>query len=170
VKVASTVVCPGKASGFSRRKAYQGQSQSPVARSAGGRETNCLKPLDHTICGMVASFQAGAHANAQVAPTGSRPRGRACHRKGDGSMGRRRLAEAADHAGGVGSDGMGTRTRSATGAALLMPPGNRPSKGGRRTGDPGTSTDDERVAAGAVGALKRGKACGAKGPSCVRCL
>src|SRR4029450_11925856 len=55
VKASSTVVCPGKASVFSRRKAYQGKSQSPVARRAGGRETNFLKPLDHTICGMVAS-------------------------------------------------------------------------------------------------------------------
>jgi hypothetical protein len=59
---------------------------------------------------------------------------------------------------------METRTRSATGEALLIPPGNRRSKGGRITGDPGKSTEDERVAEGSAVALKRGNACGAKGP------
>jgi hypothetical protein len=65
---------------------------------------------------------------------------------------------------------MGTRTCSATGEALLIPPGNRRSKGGRITGTPGKSTAEERVAEGSVGALKRGNACGAKGPSCVGVL
>jgi hypothetical protein len=53
---------------FSRRKTYQGKSQSPVARSAGGRETNLLKPLDSLICGRGARLQAVAQANAQGAP------------------------------------------------------------------------------------------------------
>ena len=53
---------------FSRRETYQGKSQSPVARRAGGRETNLLKPLDSLIRGMGASLQAVAQANAQVAP------------------------------------------------------------------------------------------------------
>jgi hypothetical protein len=96
-------VCPAKAGGVRRRKAYQEKSQSPVARRAGGRETNFLQPLDHTICGMVARFQAVAQANAEVAPKVRRPRGRACNRKGEGSMGRRTLAAAADHSGGVGA-------------------------------------------------------------------
>ena len=55
-----TVVCPAKAGVFSRRQTYQGKSQSPGARSAGGRETNSLKPLDSPICGMGASVQAVA--------------------------------------------------------------------------------------------------------------
>jgi hypothetical protein len=67
-KVSRTVVRPAKAGVFSRRQTYQGKSQSPVARSAGGRETNSLKPLDSLICGMGASLQAVAQANAQVAP------------------------------------------------------------------------------------------------------
>ena len=53
---------------FSRRETYQGKSQSPGARSAGGRETNLLQPLDSLICGMGASLQAVAQANASVAP------------------------------------------------------------------------------------------------------
>ena len=102
-KVSRPVVCPAKAGVFSRKETYQGKSQSPVARRAGGRETNFLKPLDHTICGMGASFQAVAQANAQVAPKVSSPRGRDCNRKGEGSMGGRTLADAADHSGGVGA-------------------------------------------------------------------
>jgi hypothetical protein len=103
MKAASTVVCPAKAGVFSRRKTYQGKSQSPVARRAGGRETNLLKPLDSLIYGMRASLQAVAQANAQVASKVSSPGGRACNREGEGSMGRRRLADAADHSGGVGA-------------------------------------------------------------------
>jgi hypothetical protein len=96
-------VCPAKAGVFSRRQTYQGKSQSPVARSAGGRETNSLKPLDSLIVRMGASFQAVAQANASVAPKVSSPRGRACNREGEGSMDRRTLADAADHSGGVGA-------------------------------------------------------------------
>ncbi len=100
-------VRPAKAGVFSRRKAYQGKSQSPVARRAGGRETNLLKPLDSLIGGMGASAQAVAQANAQGAPKVRSPRGRACNRKGEGSMGRRTLADAADHSGGVGATAWG---------------------------------------------------------------
>ena len=103
MKVVRTGVCPAKAGVFSRRETYQGKSQSPVARRAGGRETNLLKPLDSLICGMGASLQAVAQANAQVAPKVRSPGGRACNRKGEGSMGRRSLADAADHSGGVGA-------------------------------------------------------------------
>src|SRR5882724_3587677 len=103
MKAASTVVRPVKAGVFSRRETYQGKSQSPVARSAGGRETNLLKPLDSLIYGMRASLQAVAQANAQVASKVSSPGGRARNREGEGSMGRRRLADAADHSGGVGA-------------------------------------------------------------------
>ena len=39
----------------------------------------------------------------------------------EGSMERRRLAEAAIHSGGVISDGTVTRTHEATGEALLVP-------------------------------------------------
>ena len=170
MKASRTVVCPAKAGVFSRRQTYQGKSQSPVARSAGGRETNSLKPLDSTICGMVASFQAVAQANASVAPKVSSPRGRACNRKGEGSMGRRTLADAADHSGGVGA----TAWRPGHTKQLEKPSSSHRetgrSKVGRITGDPGKSTEDERVAEGSVVAMKRGNACGAKGPYCLRFL
>src|SRR5713101_7199696 len=88
VKMARPVVCPAKAGVFSRRETYQGKSQSPVARRAGGRETNLLKPLDSLIFGMGASLQAVAQANAEVASKVRSPGGRACNREGEGSMGR----------------------------------------------------------------------------------
>src|SRR5215471_9872812 len=138
VKVASTVVCPAKAGVFSRRQTYQGKSQSPVARSAGGRETNSLKPLDSPICGMGASFQAVAHANASVAPKVSSPGGRACNRGGEGSMGRRRLADAADHSGGVGATAWGQGHAE----QLEKPSASRREIGGSKvgciTGSPGS--------------------------------
>ena len=61
-----------------------------------------------------------------------------------------------------------TRTRQATGEAVLVPSRNRRSKVGRITGGTGKSTEDETVAAGSVVALKRGNARGAKGPCCTR--
>src|SRR5215471_21288258 len=147
-KGACAVVCPAKSGVFSRRQTYQGKSQSPVARSAGGRETNSLKPLDSTICGMVASFQAVAQANASVAPKVSSPRGRACNWKGEGSMGRRRLADAADHSGGVGATAWGqghakqlerpSASRREIGGSkvgcITGPPGNQPKTRGGRMG------------------------------------
>src|SRR6266536_5780088 len=106
-KLSRPDVCPAKAGVFSRRETYQGKSQSPVARRAGGRATNLLKPLDSLIHGMGASLQAVAQANAQVAPKVRSPGGRACNREGEGSMGRRRLTDAAAHSGGVGATAWG---------------------------------------------------------------
>jgi hypothetical protein len=147
MKVARPVVCPAKAGVFSRRETYQGKSQSPVARRAGGRETNLLKPLDSLICGMGASLQAVAQANAQGAPKVSSPGGRACNRKGEGSMGRRRLADATAHSGGVGATAWGqghakqlerpAASRCEIGGSkvgcITGPPGNQlKTRGGRR--------------------------------------
>src|SRR2546426_8952632 len=106
-KVSCPVVCPAKAGVFSRRETYQGKSQSPVARRAGGRETNLLKPLDSPIFGMGASLQAVAQANAAVASKVRRPGGRAGNREGEGSMGCRSLADAAVRSGGVGATAWG---------------------------------------------------------------
>ncbi len=130
-------VCPAQAGVFSRRATSQGKSQSPVARSAGGRETHLLKPLASLICGRGASLQAVAHAHAQVAPQVRNPGGRACNRAGAGRRGRRRLAEAADHSGGVGA----TAGRQGHAKQLAKPAASRRaiggSQGGGRTGPPG---------------------------------
>ena len=65
-----------------------------------------------------------------------------------------------------GRDSTVTRTRRATGEAVLVPARNRWSQVGRITGDTGKSAEDETVAAGPVVATKRGNARGAKGPCC----
>ena len=61
---------------------------------------------------------------------------------------------------------MVARMCAVTGEALLVPSRNRWSKVGRITGDPGKSTDDERVAEGSVVAMKWSNVRGAKGPCC----
>ena len=166
MQAARTGVRPAKAGVFSRRQSYQGKSQSPVARRAGGRATNLLKPLDSLIVGRGASLQAVAHANAVVAPQVRSPGGRACNREGKGSMGRRSLADAADHSGGVGATAWGQGHAK----PLEKPSASHRESGGAREvvePVPGKSTEDARVAEGSVGVMTRGNACGAKGPYCL---
>jgi len=67
-KPARTVVCPEKADTFSGRQSRQGKSQSLVARMAGKRETESLKPIDNAIFGMAASHRAVVQTNTDVAP------------------------------------------------------------------------------------------------------
>ncbi len=57
-----------------------------------------------------------------------------------------------------------TRTRRATGEALLAPLRKRWSQVHSITSDPGKWADGERVTDGSVVAMKRGNARGAKGP------
>jgi hypothetical protein len=90
-----------------------------------------------------------------------RPSGRLLR---EGNMGRRRLADAAAHSGGAGSDSTVTRMHPATGETLLVPPRNRRSGAGPITRGPGKWAADERVADGPGVATRRGNARGAKGP------
>src|SRR5215467_7299931 len=62
-----------------------------------------------------------------------------------------------------GSGSTVTRTRRATGEALLVPPRNRRSKVGPITGDPGKWAEDDRVAEGSAGA--KGPCCSALAPT-----
>ena len=81
MKVASTVVRPAKADAFGGSQTRQGKSQSLVARMAGRRETESLKPIDKAIFGMAASHRAVAQANTDVAPKVRTLGGRACNRE-----------------------------------------------------------------------------------------
>jgi hypothetical protein len=92
-----------------------------VAWMAGWRETKTLKPIDEAICGMVSESPGRNASEREMAPKVRSPGGRACNGEGEGSMARRKLAEAAGHSGGVGSDSTVTRARRATGEALLVP-------------------------------------------------
>ena len=96
----------------------------------------------------------------------SSPGGRACNREGEGSMGRRRLADAADHSGGVGATAWGQGHAK----QLEKPSASRREIGGSKvgciTGPPGSQPKTQRVAEGSVVVVKRGNARGAKGPYC----
>jgi hypothetical protein len=86
--------------------------------------------------------------------------------KGEGSMDRRNSGRCDGTLGRGDSDSTETRTRRATGEALLYPRRNPRSKVDRITGAPGKSVEVKRVAEGYVVARKRGNARGAKGPCC----
>jgi hypothetical protein len=59
-----TVVCPGKASMFSRGQTCRGRSQSPVVRIAEEMETKPSKPIDKISPGEVTSHRAVTKVNA----------------------------------------------------------------------------------------------------------
>ena len=109
------------------------------------------------------SPRAVTKVNAEVAPKSHKdPGGRAPRLRGEGSMARRTWLMRRDTRRG-GSDGTVTRTRRATGEALLAPPRKRRSQVRPITSD-GKRADGERVTEGSAVAMKRGNARGAKGP------
>src|SRR5262249_6216713 len=134
------------------------RARRPVAWMAGRRETDPREPIDEAIGRMVSklpgrnvSERRGSLENAKLRrPSVSCPR--------EGSRERRSLADAATPVRRGGSDGTVTRTRRTNGEALLVPPRNRRSQGGRITGAPRDSADDERGADGPEGATRRGNA------------
>src|SRR5208282_5157231 len=85
-------------------------------------------------------------------------------------MGSRNLIDAAPSLRRGGSDSTVTRTCRATGEALLAPRRNHRSRVDRITGSTGKSIEGERVTDGFEVASKRGNACGAKEPFCLRGL
>ena len=89
----------------------QVRTRSLVARMAGRREINDLKPIDRVIFGMTANHRAATKVNAEMASKMRSPGGRARNREGEGSMERRNLVDTATHSGGVRSGGTMTRTR-----------------------------------------------------------
>ena len=136
------------------------RARGPVTRMAGWRETKTLKPIDQAL-GRRVSESPGRNASERTGgPERPNPGGRA---RGFG-------AKAAGAVAGwlarrCGSDSTVTRTRRATGEALLVPSRNRRSQVGRITGGPGKSAEDERVEDGSVVATKRGNALERRGPA-----
>jgi four helix bundle protein len=140
------------------------RARDPVAWMAGRRETDDLKPIDKAIFGMAASHRAVTEVNADLASKDLKPRRSSPQLAGEDSMGHRNLAGTMAPLRRGESDSTVTRTRAATGEALLIPARNCRSKVGRITGDTGKSVEDERVAEGSVRARTRGNARRAKGP------
>src|ERR1700674_4882075 len=101
------------------------RARRPVAWMAGRRETESLKPIDKAIRRMVSEWpgrneseRTGSLENAYI----RRPS--VCQAR-EGNRARRNLADAAAALRRGGSGGTVTRTRQATGEALLVPSRNR---------------------------------------------
>jgi hypothetical protein len=137
-----------------------------VAWMAGRSESDDLKPIDKALFRRVSespgrneSERTGGPERAKPWRPSPQPEGRRQHEpaqtdRSDGTLRR------------GGSDSTVTRTRRATGEALLVPQRNRRSQVGPITGEPGKWAEDERVEDGPVVARKRGNARGARGPCC----
>src|SRR5215467_13484935 len=80
-KSACPVVCPVKASMFSRREPAGATVRRPVVWIAGWRATKTLKPIDKISLGEITSHRAVTKVNANVASKMSGPEGRACIRR-----------------------------------------------------------------------------------------
>ena len=147
---ARPVVCPVKASMFSRRQTCRGKSQAPRSldsRVAGNQDSEAyrqgLRWGDYELPGRNDSERASGLESEWI-------RGPSLQLKGEGSMGCRNLTDAASSPRRGGSDSTVTRTCRATGEALLVPERNHRSRVDRITGATGKSIDGERVADGSV--------------------
>jgi hypothetical protein len=76
-----TVVCPVKASMFSRKQSCQGRSQSPVVRIAEGMETEPSKPIDKAFPGKVNESPGRNKSERVVASKVKKSEGRAYIRR-----------------------------------------------------------------------------------------
>src|SRR6266496_2589738 len=164
---ACPVVCPAKAGMFSRRQTCRGKSQTPRSldsRVAGNQDSEAyrqgLPGGDYESPGRNESERASGLENEWI-------RGPSLQLKGEGSMGCRNLTDAAPSPRRGGSDSTETRTRQATGEALLVPGRNHRSKVDRITGATGKTIEGGRVADGSAVAMKQSNVRGAKGPCCL---
>jgi len=142
--------------------------RSPVAWIAGWRETKTLKPIDGHFLGECASHRAVTKVNVEVASKMKNSEGRACNRKGEGSMGSRN----SDRYGYSTSAGWKRRHDDKDMLSNWRSPprpGAKSQEQGRPsiTGEPGKWAEGERVADGFAVAMKPGNAGGAKEPCCL---
>src|SRR5262249_13061922 len=75
------VVCPGKASMFSRGHSCRGRSQSPVVRIAEEMETEPTKPIDKISLGEINESPGRNKSKRVVASKMSKSEGRAFNRR-----------------------------------------------------------------------------------------
>ena len=137
-----------------------------VDRMAGQRETDALEPIDEALGRRVRESPGRNGSERRGSPEIEEPRRPSGWELREGSRDRRTLVGAAGPLRRGGSGGTVTRTRRATGEALLAPPRNRRDRIRPITSAPGKWAEGERVAEGSAVAVKRGNARGAKGPCC----
>lgn len=78
-----------------------GNSQNPLARMAGRRETDCLKPIDKAIFGMVSESSGRNESEGIGGPENNSPRGRILRRGMKATWNSGQMANALEHSGGV---------------------------------------------------------------------
>ena len=118
--------------GASRRRLARSVGDRPtkarvrglVAWIAGRKETESLKPIDKAILGMASKSSGRNESERRDGLESAKVQRPSPPRRGEGSMGRRSLTDAASHSGGVNSDSTMTRTGCATGEVLLVPERN----------------------------------------------
>ena len=160
-------VCPGKVGMFSGSQSHQGKNQKPCS-SDGRREGNRPSEAHRQIHPRGGGESSGRNESERRSGlVSARFRRSSRQPNGEGSTGPRQAGRRGDPLRRGGSGSTMTRTCRATGEALLAPSRNRWSKVGRITGDPGKSTEGERVAEGPVVARKPRNCGGAKEPCCV---
>jgi hypothetical protein len=97
----STTVRPEKAGVFSRRQSCMGNSQNPLARMAGKRETKCLKPINKAIERMVSESSGRNESECTGGPENNSPGGRILRRGMKATWNSGKMANALEHTGGV---------------------------------------------------------------------
>ena len=78
-----------------------GNSQNPLARMEGRRETDCLKPIDKAIFGMVSESSGRNESKGIGGPENNSPRGRILRRGMKATWNSGKMANALEHSGGV---------------------------------------------------------------------
>ena len=142
------------------------RASSPIAWMAGRRVTDVLEPIDNPLARRVSECPGRNRSERTGSPETQKLRRPSVCELREGRRSRRRLAGVALSLRRGGSGGTETRTRRATGEALLAPSGKRRKGAGPITSGPGKWADGERVAEGPGVAVRRGNARGAKGPCC----
>jgi hypothetical protein len=142
------------------------RASSPIAWMAGRRATDVLEPIDNPLARRVSECPGRNESERTGSPETEKPRRPSVCELREGRRSRRTLAGAAVSLRRGGSGGTETRTRRATGEALLAPSGKRRKGAGPITSGPGKWADGERVAEGPGVAVRWGNARGAKGPCC----
>jgi len=128
-KSARSVVCPAKAGLFSRRQTCRGRNQEPRSldsREEGNRCSEAYRQAFHMgRCESLGRNESERGCGLEI----EWPRRPSPQPKGEGSMGRRNLIDAAGPLRRGGSDGTVARTSKATGETLLAPAEKSPEAG-----------------------------------------
>ena len=122
------VVRPAKAGVFSGSQSHQGKSQKPCSLDGREEGNRISEAHRHQHLRDAGEFPGRSASERTGGPESEQPQRPSLQLKGEGSMGRRRLADAADHSGGVGA----TAWRQGHAEQLEKPSSSHRETGGAR--------------------------------------